>query len=673
MIRAFQWDLARQVERLDWLLSKLPLYAEWGYQQLYLHLEDAIEYPSLPGIARSDAYRFREIEKLTAEAAKYGIGVVPIVNLLGHTQYLVKTERFRDLNELRKPDGSPCETGQICPSHPETPRIAEALIQDILPLCTAGMVHVGLDESFLLGRHPLSARDVAKVGLEAHFANHATMLERLAAGKGLRLGMWADMLALMPAAIPLLPRGIAAYDWYYYPFERHPRMELWNFAEYDLSPALSRQGISYWGCASNGAFRHEPLPVFGERLANLRSWWDRCRRVGAEGFLSASWESYRLAQEMTTVVDAAAASLWLDPEIDDTVEMLARGFRRVFGGRRSHEMARLALACDERAFVGYARWEINERWDICHPRDGAGRHERDARFFERSADRNLPEPFSASLRFRHYLARRDAFVRRAAAAVRELRRLLSRDMSARYTGGAGPLFKARLRRLRADIETFDRQLDAGIDAARAMWALSRNPKRRSQNEVILRADRRRLARLRHWLAGVERRPLRARSASPVVGAWQLDFVVHNFAPALQRVVVEQRDASGKWLELRGRYTIEFRAMAARPRTRIQRTFSVPVDPGAAGCGGVRLSLRGLGQVAISHVELSDGVAVVHPRHWPQREHRVLGTPSVRRFPLIDMTRNQEDVVLEFDPGRITRRPAGKHGSDDVSVRAPGRT
>ena len=26
-IRSFQWDLARQVERLDWLLAQLPRYA----------------------------------------------------------------------------------------------------------------------------------------------------------------------------------------------------------------------------------------------------------------------------------------------------------------------------------------------------------------------------------------------------------------------------------------------------------------------------------------------------------------------------------------------------------------------------------------------------------------------------------------------------------------------
>ena len=90
MIRAFQWDLARQVERLDWLLAQLPRYAEWGYQELYLHLEDAIDYPSLPGVARRDAYTRRQFALLVRAAARAGIAVVPIVNLLGHTQYLIK-------------------------------------------------------------------------------------------------------------------------------------------------------------------------------------------------------------------------------------------------------------------------------------------------------------------------------------------------------------------------------------------------------------------------------------------------------------------------------------------------------------------------------------------------------------------------------------------------------
>ena len=135
------------------------------------------------------------------------------------------------------------------------------------PFCTAGKVHVGLDESFHLGQCPRCRAEVARVGLAGHFAGHVNRLHQLTQSLGLRLGLWADMLALLPAAIPRLPRDVIAYDWYYYPFARQPRVELHNFAEVDLAAPLQARGIEYWGCPMNGAFRYEPLPVFGERLA----------------------------------------------------------------------------------------------------------------------------------------------------------------------------------------------------------------------------------------------------------------------------------------------------------------------------------------------------------------------------------------------------------------------
>ena len=395
MIKAFQWDLARQVERLDWLLAQLPRYADWGYRELYLHLEDAVEFPSLPKVARKDAYGRRQFARLVGEASRVGIGVVPIINLLGHTQYLIKVPELRDLNELRAPDGSPLERGQVCPLHPRILELADALIGDVAPFCTAGKVHVGLDESFHLGRHPLSVAEIAQVGMAAHFGRYVQRLNGVAVSHGLRLGLWADMLALLPGAVAHLPPGIIAYDWYYYPFGGLPRIELRNFAEYDLAPALAARGIEYWGCPMNGSFRHEPLPVFGERIANIRDWWRRCKATGAGGMLITSWEPSRLAIEMTTVVDAAAASLWLDPGADDATAMLASGFGRVFGPRDADRLARQALACDQAAFAGYARWEVNDRWDSCDTRLGAARYKAELGLVSRLARHGaaLPAPF----------------------------------------------------------------------------------------------------------------------------------------------------------------------------------------------------------------------------------------------------------------------------------------
>jgi hypothetical protein len=648
MIAAFQWDLGRQVERLDWLLARLPRYADWGYRELYLHLEDAVEFPSLPGVARKDAYSRKQFARLVGEASRVGIGVVPIINLLGHTQYLIKVPELRDLNELRAPDGSPLENGQVCPLHPRMLDVADALIGDIAPFCTAGKVHVGLDESFSLGRHPLSVAEIAEVGLAGHFARHVGRLNGVVGRHGLRLGMWADMLALLPAAVEQLPPGIVAYDWYYYPFGGRPRIELRNFAEYDLVPALRARGIEYWGCPMNGSFRHEPLPIFGERLANIRDWWRRCHAVGAGGMLVTSWEPNRLAVEMTTVVDAAAASLWLEPGIDDSTGMLAAGFGRALGGSRGRELARTALACDERAFVGYARWEINDRWDVCATRRGVSRQEAERAFFTRlgAPSSSLPAPFRKSVAFRRYLAERDVYVRSTAAMVFALRRRLARF------GPADPRVVAGIAGLLGHADQFAATVKLGRRAARELWGLTRDRRERGPNERIVAKDADRLAALRSWIVRAAADPGRLTAASPVCGAWQLRFDVLLSRPALQRVVVECRSPDGTWRVLHGRMALEFRAEAARPRTDIRREFSVPV-PGPDSV--LRIAVRGIGQVGIALVELTDGVAVLRARGWTAASKRTIGKAAPPQgFPVLEWERNAGAVALLFSTQK--RRP-----------------
>lgn len=623
MIRAFQWDLARQVERPDWLLAQLPRYAEWGYDELYLHLEDAIEYPGLPGVARVDAYSRPQVRRLVRAATDVGIRVVPIVNLLGHTQYLIKVPELRDLNELRAADGSPLPEGQICPLHPRTTATAETLLRDVTPLCTAGKVHVGLDESFHLGKHPLSREEVARIGLAGHFAAYVRRLREVTRKLGLRMGMWADMLYFLPEAIPLLPGDIAAYEWYYYPFSRRPRVELFNFAESDCGERLTARGIEYWGCPMNGAFRHEPLPIFQDRLENILSWWRRCHRLNAHGLLVTSWEPHRLAAELTTVIDAAAASLWLDHDVTEPRAMLERGFARVFGRRGAKAAAQIALACDRHPFAGYPRWEINNRWDTVSRRESPAAYGREERRFrgllQRAQGAGVPVPLQASIALRSGLAARDLGVR---AAQRQ------------HAAKPGRRSAAAARRSIRQLET---QLRAAQRAARAMWTRTRDPRRTGPNETMLRADLDRLA--------------AHRRGEPVFGpAWQLCYRVRNFAPAAQLVAVEQQTADGAWKTAQACHTIEFQAPAARPRAAIVREHAAPVDwdGDRRNPPRLRIVLRGIGQVRVGSVALHDG-----RRTAPCRVARtLLGKPAPKRgFPALDWRANQDAVEVTFHSGR----------------------
>ena len=573
MIRSFQWDLARQVERLDWLLAQLPRYADWGYHELHLHLEDAIEYPSIPGVARRDAYTYKQFSRLVEAATRAGLRVVPIVNLLGHTQYLIKVPELRDLNELRAADGSPLERGQICPLHPRTLEIAEKLLRDVAPFCTAGKVHVGLDESFHLGKHPLSRREIARIGLASHFSRYVRRLHTLTRSLNLEMSMWADMLYFLPDAIPELPRNLIAYDWYYHAFRRHPRVELFNFAEVDLATPLQARGIDLYSCPMNGAFRYEPLPHFTDRMNNIVAWWKHARRIGAKGFLVSSWEPYRLAIELTTAVDAAAATLWLEPHVDDPREMLARGFERVFGKAQGRASARVALACDAYPFSGYPRWEINDRWDTVSHREPLASYRAEERHFARLAQRalreKLPLPLRSSVAFRHYLAARDVLVRQTAR-----------------TG-------------HVDTKKFHSALKQGAHAARIMWKRTHDPRVVSPNEQIVRQD---AARLRAFLRG-----------EPVFrGKWQLCYKVWNFAPAVQLVGVEQQQPDGSWKTLQSRHTIEFQTSAARPRGNFIREHAAPVawNGDRNHPPRLRLFVRGIGKVKLGDIALISDTAKI---------------------------------------------------------------
>lgn len=608
MIRSFQWDLARQVERLDWLLAQLPRYAAWGYQEVHLHLEDAVEYPSLPGVARRDAYTYKQLGRLVEAATHVGIKVVPIVNLLGHTQYLIKVPELRELNELRAADGSPLERGQICPLHPRTTEVAEKLLRDMAPFCTAGKVHVGLDESFHLGRHPLSRAEVAEIGLARHFTHYVGRLRALTQGLGLEMEMWGDMLYFLPEAIEHLPRDVTIFEWYYYGFKRRPRVELFNFAEADIATPLRARGHALYGCPMNGAFRYEPLPHFTDRLENILSWWDHSKRSGAKGFLVSSWEPYRLAIELTTAVDAAAATLWLEPEITDPREMLARGFERVFG-KKGRAASKLALASDRFPFSGYPRWEINQRWDTVSRRESLAEYRRERLHFRKLATKaraqKTPAALQASLDFRQYLAERDVFVREHARGA-------------------------------ADQTGFKQALRKGRDAARTMWRLTRDRRVISPNERIVAHDARQLRTFR--------------GAKSAWGRWQLCYRVWNFAPAAQLVGVEQQQADGTWQTLQSCHTIEFQNRAAQRRGTIVREHAAPItwEGDLAAMPMLRLFVRGLGEVKIARVELVRGlkrhpaVGFAHDR-WAR-----CGVPApTSGWPAIDWSHNAAERLLRW--------------------------
>jgi hypothetical protein len=227
----------------------------------------------------------------------------------------------------------------------------------------------------------------------------------------------------------------------------------------------------------------------------------------------------------------------------------------------------------------------------------------------------------ASLAFRKYLAERDVFVRDAARSVWEMRALLAHGRSA----AAGRI----LHRAAAAATRFSREIQAGRDAARLMWRRTRDPRATGPNERVTIDDAARLRAWRAWLGECENKTASvARESSPVAGAWQVVFTVINFAPAVQKVVLEQWGPEGRWRDVHGLFLVEFQAAAARPRAKRTVQFSAPIAWSGTPTALPRLQIaaRGFGQFKVRDLVLTDGVE----RYVPYRGERravALGRPA----------------------------------------------
>lgn len=662
LLRGFQWDLARQMECLDFLLEAIPKYADWGYDQVYLNLEDAFDYPSVSDVGRKGAFRTQEMEKLTATAGLRGIKVIPIVPLMGHAAYLMKVPELSRLAERKNASGNPLQCGQICPLHEDTLDVAEKLLSDVRPYCTAGLVHVGLDESFDIGTCPRCRKDVAHIGLARHFANHVLRLHAVCQKLGLRMGLWGDMLYYVPDAIPLLPKDIVVYDWYYYPFRRLPKVELFNFAEVDLTGRLVDAGIAVFGCPNNGPFSKEPITPFLDRLRNVISWWDYCHAKHAHGILITSWSSARTSPELNMLVDAAAASLWLNSGERDPQKLLEHGIYRMWGTRKPMAV-KLVGSVEKYQYTGYYRWQTYDNWGALANGDSVAPFRREEKYFRKlvhqAEDVETSIAFRNSLLIRHYIAQKDLFLTEGSGQIFRARRFMSRMCPTLALGCLDQIQEAG-HSLRAASRN-------ALKATRTVWLRSRTKAETNPMEQMIRADQRKLTEFEHFVKRVRKDPAHIFRSNPMTGQWQLLFWVRNFEPALQGAIVQVRENNGGWKDVHSVWSLEFLAESGQETANFRRHHSVALDWDGTHPLELRLAVRGFGRLEISDLCLTNGVQTMTPQKILNTDgpvtnlkgllrsappHAVLGIRTPKSgFPPMDWSANQSGVEVEFLPTR----------------------
>ena len=192
------------------LIDHLRFAAAAGFDGVLIEWENMFPFRAVPEALSSNAYRRSEVERIVGECATLGLTAVPLVQTLGHLQWLLNVDRYRAQREFPERDA----LIRVC--DPASWELLGAMVQELIDAHPQSpFVHVGADEAGGLERVDRPECSAARDGAGAVFARHLRPLIEMTIRSGRRPIVWSDMALRHSQALEELPRELVLMDWSY--------------------------------------------------------------------------------------------------------------------------------------------------------------------------------------------------------------------------------------------------------------------------------------------------------------------------------------------------------------------------------------------------------------------------------------------------------------------------
>lgn len=251
--------------------------ANAGFNGVVLEYEDRFPWKSWPDTHRVGA-ETGFWEHLWTRCEAEGLEVVPLVQTLGHLQWLLKHKQYAHLRENRS-------WNELCPGNKETlPALCSWLDEVISCHPRSRFVHLGADETWNLASCPAcrARAERSPLGSMQVYVDHVSALCRFVLDRGLRPIIWADMFWRQGPfeAAAQLPEGTVLVDWQY-----------GGSGPWPTTAALRRTGRLVLGASAirSGYEPHHLLPPVGMQTENVLGWHDELRRGSVAGLIHTVW------------------------------------------------------------------------------------------------------------------------------------------------------------------------------------------------------------------------------------------------------------------------------------------------------------------------------------------------------------------------------------------------
>jgi len=342
-LRGIHLDLKGAMAPVEYWIEVIQLLARFKINAVLIEYEDKFPFTSHPDIVGPGAFTAEELERLLTVARDHFVEVIPLLQCLGHVEYILRHPAYAELRESG-------QLTQFCPQQPASLRLWKELADEMIAAHPGiRRFHLGADEAWLLGDCPRCRQVVEERGKLALFLDHVNQAIAHVRGYGLQPIIWDDMIQrnLEENSLAALPEDVVLCDWFYR--QRSPRAvsffyggsegharyrwasrqweeidpgvlegeihwleeapkpvlefakRYWDRGEYPLYGSslpwvrfFIAQGRKVIGAsAAKGADGFAAFcPMFGPRLDNVATWALGAKEEGAEGVISTAWSRY---------------------------------------------------------------------------------------------------------------------------------------------------------------------------------------------------------------------------------------------------------------------------------------------------------------------------------------------------------------------------------------------
>ncbi|PNW26657.1 family 20 glycosylhydrolase [Formosa algae] len=276
-IKGFHLDLRIQVMTPKALNEFAETLSDFGINTLIMEWEGTFPFKKHATISNAYSYTEEEVSNFISHCNALGIQVIPLQQTLGHVEYILRHSRYSNLKEDNK------DISQLCPMEvADNKALFTELFTELANMHHSDYIHIGGDETYLLGHCDKCIAKVEAEGKSKLFVDHMKMITEIVIGLGKKPVMWADIILKHPEAASELPKETIFIDWNYG----------WNINHFGDIPNLQNQGFTFWGSPS---IRSHPdnwyVTDWTTHFKNQKEFIPYARESNYKGIVMTSWST----------------------------------------------------------------------------------------------------------------------------------------------------------------------------------------------------------------------------------------------------------------------------------------------------------------------------------------------------------------------------------------------